>query len=156
MDKISTIKGRIFAFIESQGIKKTDFYQAVGLSESNFKGKNLSSQPGGDMIVKISTEYPILSLDWLIMGEGNMLKTKCTEDNQNTPTDTSKNDITQNKCKTKKVNKQEFSDNIQPLLRLIKEQAEEIGQLKERIAHLEREKGQVVSDAPTPHVANAG
>ena len=73
MEEISTIKGRILSFLGSEGIKKSDFYQATGLSDSNFKGKNRLSQPGGDMIVKILTAYPNLSADWLIMGKGNML-----------------------------------------------------------------------------------
>lgn len=73
MEEISTIKGRILSFLGSERIKKSDFYQATGLSDSNFKGKNRLSQPGGDMIVKILTAYPNLSADWLIMGKGNML-----------------------------------------------------------------------------------
>lgn len=42
------------------------------------------------------------------------------------------------------------------LLETIKEQAEEIGQLKERIFQLERKKGKGVSDALTSGGANAG
>ncbi len=78
MEEISTIKGRILSFLESEGIKKTEFYQATGLSDSNFKGKNRLSQPGGDMIVKILTSYPALSADWLLTGRGDMLKNSVT------------------------------------------------------------------------------
>ena len=67
MEEISTIKGRILTFLAEKGIKKSEFYQRTGLSESNFKGKNRISQPGGDIIVKILTSYPELSSDWLIM-----------------------------------------------------------------------------------------
>lgn len=74
MEKISTIKGRILSFLDSVGIKKADFYQSTGLSDSNFKGRNRLSQPGGDMIVKILTSYPELSADWLLTGNGDMLK----------------------------------------------------------------------------------
>ena len=73
MDKISTIKERILFFLDSEGIRKSDFYQATGLSDSNFKGRNRLSQPGGDMIVKILTSYPSLSADWLLTGRGDML-----------------------------------------------------------------------------------
>lgn len=73
MEEISTIKGRILTFLSEKGIKKTEFFQRTGLSDSNFKGKNRSSQPGGDMIVEILTAYPELSPDWLIMGRGEML-----------------------------------------------------------------------------------
>lgn len=73
MEDISTIKGRILTYLEVCGIKKTDFYHATGLSDSNFKGKNRLSQPGGDMIVKVLTAYPEISADWLVMGKGEML-----------------------------------------------------------------------------------
>ena len=75
MDKKTTIKDRILSFIEEQGIKKSDFYEASGIQSSNFKGKNIYSQPGGEMLVKILTLYPKLSADWLLTGEGSMLKT---------------------------------------------------------------------------------
>ena len=39
---------------------------------------------------------------------------------------------------------------------IIKEQAEEIGQLRERIAQLQREKGKNASDAQTSDIANVG
>lgn len=80
MEKISTIKGRILSFLDSVGIKKADFYQSTGLSDSNFKGRNRLSQPGGDMIVKILTSYPELSADWLLTGNGDMLKNTTTHE----------------------------------------------------------------------------
>ena len=82
MDKISTIKERILSFLECNGIKKADFYQATGVADSNFKGKNLYSQPGGDVLVKILTSYPNISAEWLLTGEGDMLKSKYTEEPQ--------------------------------------------------------------------------
>lgn len=82
MDKISTIKERILSFLECNGIKKADFYQATGVADSNFKGKNLYSQPGGDVLVKILTLYPNISAEWLLTGEGDMLKSKYTEEPQ--------------------------------------------------------------------------
>lgn len=74
MENISTIKDRILTFLEFKGIKKADFYSTTGISDSNFKGKNLSSQLGGDAIVKVLTSYPNLSADWLLVGRGDMLK----------------------------------------------------------------------------------
>jgi phage repressor protein C with HTH and peptisase S24 domain len=78
MDKISTIKERILSFLEYKGIKKADFYQTTGVADSNFKGKNLYSQPGSDVLVKILTSYPDISAEWLLTGNGPMLKTKAT------------------------------------------------------------------------------
>lgn len=74
MEEKLTIKEKIFTFLEYKGIKKVDFFDATGISDSNFKGKNLQSQLGGDMIVKILTTYPDLSAEWLLTGRGSMLK----------------------------------------------------------------------------------
>ena len=68
-----TIKERILTFIESEGIKKNAFFQETGIQASNFKGKNIISQPGSDMLVKILSIYPRLSAEWLLTGRGNML-----------------------------------------------------------------------------------
>ncbi len=72
-----TIKDKILAFLKYKGIKKVDFYESTGIEASNFKGKNRFSQPGGDMLVKILTMYPDLSANWLLTGEGPMLKEDC-------------------------------------------------------------------------------
>ena len=75
MDKKITIKDKILSFIAEKGIKKSEFFDATGIQPSNFKGKNLESQPGGDMLVKILSIYPDLSADWLLRDQGDMMKT---------------------------------------------------------------------------------
>ena len=116
-----TIKERILSFLESQGIKKVDFFEATGIQSSNFKGKNMSSQPGGDMIVRVLTIYPNLSAEWLLRGEGDMLKSSVTKDKHKIiKTDTKKdNDLS--------------SSILDKFLTTIQNQAEEIGELKARI-----------------------
>jgi phage repressor protein C with HTH and peptisase S24 domain len=85
MANILTIKERILTFIEYLGIKKSDFFNSTGIQASNFKGKNIFSQPGGEMIVKILTEYPQLSSDWLLLGEGDMLRKEKENPTPNNP-----------------------------------------------------------------------
>ncbi len=98
-----TIKGKILAFLDYKGIKKVDFFDATGIKDSNFKGKNLQSQPGGDMIVKILTTYPDLSADWLLMSKGPMLKTKGSAK----PNIAEKETITHLKSTNNKIDNQE-------------------------------------------------
>ena len=74
MAKTLTIKEKILAFLEVSGIKKVDFFERTGIQSSNFKGSNLTSAPGSDMLVKILTSYPELSAEWLMTGKGDMLK----------------------------------------------------------------------------------
>lgn len=69
-----TIKDRILFFLKTQHIKKNDFFVETGIAASNFKGKGLDSELGGDKIVKILSSYPNLSSEWLLTGKGDMLK----------------------------------------------------------------------------------
>lgn len=139
-----TIKERILSFLESQGIKKVDFFEATGIQSSNFKGKNMSSQPGGDMIVRVLTIYPNLSAEWLLRGEGDMLKSSVTKDKPKIiKTDTKKdNDLS--------------SSILDKFLTTIQDQAEEIGELKARIKDLEQRLGKTAGDVNIVGTANAG
>lgn len=69
-----TIKEKILTFTKATGIKRTDFYNITGISASNFKGEARNSELGGDKIVKILTSYPELSPDWLLLDQGEMLR----------------------------------------------------------------------------------
>ena len=139
-----TIKERILSFLESQGIKKVDFFEATGIQSSNFKGKNMSSQPGGDMLVKVLTIYPQLSAEWLLRGEGNMLKNISTHDKPKAVNDSNKNDY-------------ELPPAIlDKFLTTIKGQAEEIGVLREQIRQLEQRLGKTADNASIGATANVG
>lgn len=144
MENNLTIKERILSFLESQGIKKVDFFEATGIQSSNFKGKNMSSQPGGDMIVRVLTIYPNLSAEWLLRGEGDMLKSPAIKDKPKIiKTDTKKdNDLS--------------SSILDKFLTTIQDQAEEIGELKARIKDLEQRLGKTAGDANIGGTANAG
>lgn len=76
---LSNIKLRIFQYLEHQGIKKEDFYSSTGISSSNFKGAGLKSDPGGDKIAKILTIYKNINPDWLLQGDGTMLRSTSKE-----------------------------------------------------------------------------
>lgn len=132
------------SFLESQGIKKVDFFEATGIQSSNFKGKNMSSQPGGDMIVRVLTIYPNLSAEWLLRGEGDMLKSSVTKDKPKII-----------KTDTKEDNNLSSSI-LDKFLTTIQNQAEEIGELKARIKDLEQRLGKTAGDANIGDTANAG
>lgn len=79
MEQISTIKKRILQFIDSQNIAKVDFFAKTRINYSNFKGKSLNSELSGDKLAEIITTYPYLNSEWLLTGNGEMLK----EDREN-------------------------------------------------------------------------
>lgn len=74
MDKISPIKERILQYIDNKGITKTDFCENTGISYQNMKGKSLFSEIGGSQIAKILSVYPEISSEWILTGNGEMLK----------------------------------------------------------------------------------
>ncbi|GHT61765.1 hypothetical protein FACS189451_04510 [Bacteroidia bacterium] len=83
MEKISPIKERILYFIERHGVAKTHFCEKTDISYANLKGKGLCSEFGGGQIGKILSTYPEISAEWLLTGNGPMLKEEdVTADNQ--------------------------------------------------------------------------
>ena len=153
MGDILTIKDKILAFLKEKDIKKVDFFEATGIQSSNFKGKNMASQPGGDMIVKVLTLYPDLSAEWLMRGEGNMLRSNDTDAFQ---------DLHIVHEETKQNHGQNIGEHstspeiMDKLLTTIKEQAEEIGILKQTIVQLKQESAGRVSGAENSTLAGAG
>lgn len=149
MGDILTIKAKILAFIKEKGIKKVDFFEAAGIQSSNFKGKNMSSQPGGDIIVKILTLYPDLSAEWLMRGEGNMFKSNNTDTFQKLHIEHEK---------IEQDHQQDYEKNSIPptIIDKLLTQAEEIGMLKQTIKQLEREKEELVSVVNGFRSANVG
>lgn len=139
---------------------KKDFAGKIGISTSMMteisKGR---SSVGTTAIQNIVYVFGI-SADWLITGSGEMLKTKCAPDQlsaESTP-------LSLNKDSNNNTSEQVFSTVIMDKFiasisqkdNLIREQAEEIGSLRERIKQLEREKGKSVSDVSDSAHANVG
>lgn len=105
----------------------------AGISDIKAGRKKLSL----DILRRLKLSYPSVNIEWVIMGEGEMLHTS-----------------------TQQPHTPGFEDKLLGVIQekdtLIREQAEEIGQLRERIAQLQREKGKNVSDAQTSGIANVG
>lgn len=104
----------------------------AGISDIKSGRKKLSI----DILRRMKLSYPSLNIEWVIMGEGDMFLSQ-----QASPSTG-------------------FEDKLLNIIQekdaIIREQAEEIGQLKARIVQLEREKGKGASDVRTSGVANAG
>ena len=62
---------RILKYIEYKGISKYKFYQETGFS-NGFLDKDGSI--GVDKCEKISYQYPDISVEWLVTGKGEMLR----------------------------------------------------------------------------------
>lgn len=68
------IKCRILQFIERQSINREIFFKKIGASKSNFAKSALKSEVSATIVSNIVVQNPELSAEWLITGEGQMLK----------------------------------------------------------------------------------
>lgn len=119
----------------------SDYVQVAAVLETNKAGisdiKSGRKKLSLEILRRMKLSYPSVNIEWVIMGEGEMFHT------QSQPTQTTG-------FEDKLLNVIQEKDSV------IREQAEEIGQLRERIAQLQREKGKNASDAQTSDIANVG
>jgi hypothetical protein len=123
---------RLQIFMEKSGINDNQMTVKASLSVGLLgKAKKSGKDMAAESIEKILCAYPELSADWLLTGRGNMTK---EADEKPAMSDTG---------------------TVMQLVDTIRQQAQEIGQLKERIAQLESSGGQSASDADSETVAHA-
>jgi phage repressor protein C with HTH and peptisase S24 domain len=72
-DKFTNIKERILQIPENKGVSKEKFFESIGMSYGNFKGKSKETPINSNAIADILTIYPDINPNWLIKGEGKML-----------------------------------------------------------------------------------
>ena len=90
----SAVKQRLVSFIGYLGISKNAFEVACGLSKRYVSNISVSISPS--VIEKISLKFPQLNKSWLLTGEGEMLKSTPTVQQNNTHGDN--NGIMQMRC----------------------------------------------------------
>lgn len=81
----SAVKQRLVEFLQFEKIGQNSFEKRVGWSNGYIS--NIKSSIGSDKLALISNEYPLLNLEWLLTGSGDMLKS----------TDTANQDVVANK-----------------------------------------------------------
>lgn len=77
METIFTnIKERILYITDFKGISKEKFFDDLGVTYGNFKGKAKEKALSSDVLAKIVTNNPDINPEWLLTGHGDMLKQK--------------------------------------------------------------------------------
>lgn len=68
----TTVKERLIAFLDYECVNKSEFGRRIGVSSAFVTSMRKSLQP--DKIRLIQAEFPNLNINWLLTGEGSMLK----------------------------------------------------------------------------------
>jgi hypothetical protein len=139
---ISPIKQRILQFATTLGISKRDFYSKIGVSRGTLESKTGITE---DVITKFFATYSQISIEWLMTGKGEMIVEKQQLSSHPTSQSAGIENI--------------LLDIINAKDATIREMAEEIGQLRERINQMElcqMDMRKDASDVPISGIANAG
>ncbi len=80
---MENVKEKILLFVQSIGLSKAEIARQLGISKSNFAGEAMASDLNVSMVIKFCQLYPQVSAEWLLRGEGEMLRNadKSTEVN---------------------------------------------------------------------------
>lgn len=81
----NTTKERLIEFLKSENIGQNTFEKKVGWSTGYIN--NIKSSIGSDKISSIIKEYPLLNIEWLLTGEGEMIKKTIHNDVEAVPED---------------------------------------------------------------------
>jgi hypothetical protein len=73
-NKFSNIKERILYLTDYYKISKELFFENIGMTYGSFKGSAKERPLNSDAIVKILSIYTEINSDWLLTGNGSMLK----------------------------------------------------------------------------------
>jgi hypothetical protein len=138
---MGTILSRIQEMASKEGITIGALERKIGASKGVLsRAINNGTDIQSKWIQTIVENYPQYSAEWLLTGMGGVLK----ETTNNQPPSATNGE----------------SHTLLELIRekdaIIREQAEEIGQLRERISMMERRRGVDASDAPNSGIASAG
>ena len=117
------MRDRIMKILEHEHLNSAKFADIIGVQRSSvshiLSGRN---KPGLDFLNKILTSFPKISGDWLITGEGSMLKSHLSAkppaslfNNQDKPlVQNTENTIPHNTANTAQAIKSEMADNSLP------------------------------------------
>jgi repressor LexA len=74
VDKSTNIKERILQITDYKRISKERFFESIGMTYGNFKGKSKLTPINSSALVDILTICPEINIEWLLTGNGEMLK----------------------------------------------------------------------------------
>lgn len=137
----TTISDRIKELIKTKANgKNTVFAERLGVSEANIRSYTKGVMPKADILAKIVTTYDTNAM-WLLTGVGEMFVSEEQETHNNSSAESMVDKLL---CIIDK------KDDI------IRQQAEDIGQLRAELAQLKLKLQKSADAASTEHTANVG
>lgn len=126
------VKDRVYEFVKFKGITMRKFEEICGLSSGYVS--SMRHNFGKDKLANVLTQFPELSREWLLFGDGEMLKSRNFSQNQEKVTQNNENgDNIQGQNVTVQSNTQ---TNVDEFLAIIKQQANQITKSQEQIDRL--------------------
>jgi len=71
---LTNVKERVLHLSDYKGISRELFFDTLGLSYGNFKGKAKEKALSSETLAIIVAAFPDISTDWLLTGNGSMLR----------------------------------------------------------------------------------
>ena len=140
---------RIKQYIDAKGINIASFERSIGMSNASFgKSYKKGGAIGSDKIENILSVYPDINPAWLLTGRGEML---CAVEGRESE---EKREVEAEK-KTQPT-PASIQISTAEVLNIIRQQAEEIGMLKEKVLHLEEAIRSYTNGSVEPFAADAG
>lgn len=126
---MDNIKKRLLKYIDYKGISRREFCRIIGVSPTFLAN---DSEIGSNKLINIFSSYPDLSMSWLIMEDGEMLK---NETPQNQKDDSEQ--VIQLKAENALL-KQFLTDKENQILSI----NQELGKLQERVSYFRNSDGE--------------
>ncbi len=79
----NSVKNRLIAYLKYKHLTKTAFGESIGVSNAFVTSIRRSIAP--DKVQSIASNYPDLNLDWLLYGNGEMLKAESKHSESDDP-----------------------------------------------------------------------
>ncbi|WP_164110968.1 MULTISPECIES: hypothetical protein [Sphingobacterium] len=135
MDNLSlTVKERILLIAGHAKLSKIEFFKDLGMSYANFKGEQKKSGLSSDALLKVLSKYPGINPSWLLLGEGEMLRTTPLAEAEKKSLTVQPSDELHPECELTQV----IYDKVQNISQLIEGYALHLQSLIKRIETLEK------------------
>lgn len=151
---------RLYEYFTEKSLKPTAVEREIGLSNGYLSAqKKRNADIGESLMNKIIDYFRDINPEWLLTGNGTMLKLECTSKETNVQ-DCSSNNKRSFSNTNKSNNTMSIEDKLLAIIAdkdvVIRDMAEEIGVLKQTITQLRRELGDAVSAANGSTIASVG